>query len=134
VFKFNSPATRSDKNALRDHFVEHAMLGIDIKTALDYTLADATAEIAQAVAGGGKLTDLLSTLGISTEKADPISLRIEKVSSAHGQLSYAALRAAIGGADVVVIPTAECIHNHLPKGAKPTRELIQKAWDACTKK
>jgi len=134
VFSFETGTASADSKVLRDHFVEHVLLGIDIQTALNYTFADATAEVAQRTLRGFKLVDSLTALGIPARAAAPISVGIEKIGSIQGELSYPALRAAIAGADVIVIPTAECIHKHLPKSPKPTREQIQKAWDECLKK
>ena len=134
MFSFETGAASADSKVLRDHFVEHVLLGIDIQTALNYTFADATAAIAQRTIRGFKLVDSLAALGIPARAAAPIGVGIEKAGYVQGELSYATLRAAIASADVIVIPTAECIHKHLTKSPKLTREQIQKAWDECLKK
>jgi hypothetical protein len=128
--------------SILDRVLQLTSAGIDVRTALNYAVADVSKEVGQRVGTGQSVGTALESTGFTAASAKKLisllsaSAFAEAVSVAVGVPAIVdavatAIRVVVGGGGVAGIPTAECLAKHLPPDREPTREEFEEAWKAC---
>jgi len=118
-----------NEKSVQELFTENVKSGLKTTPAFHYAIADITQQIVRQISGGAPLRAALEKAGLSGELASRINFQQPPAES----LSIVMRLVISGGGGITGVPTAECLHRHLPTDREPTEEEVDQAWKACQK-